>query len=285
LSALASPTLLRWYIAGELRALRERLAMTQAQVAQRISRDRSYIAQLERGRNLPSAADFEVMLGYFDLPPSRIRTMLQLLDAAAHGEDWFAPFEGAAPAWFNLLLAAERVADDITTYAAGVVPGLAQTRRYSEAVIRDLEPDLSDDEVSWRVDLRATRQQILDRRTPPNVRWLVEEAALRHHRFGDDIMREQRARLAELAGRRHVTLQIIPVAEGPHSGVNGGFTLLDLPDLPLAPSIAYADGYFQGTYYDKGDEVKHLRSIVTALIGDVAASPDASSDLLSEMNQ
>src|SRR4051812_39612552 len=125
LSALASPTLLRWYIAGELRALRERLAMTQAQVAQRISRDRSYIAQLERGRNLPSAADFEVMLGYFDLPPSRIRTMLQLLDAAAHGEDWFAPFEGAAPAWFNLLLAAERVADDITTYAAGVVPGLA----------------------------------------------------------------------------------------------------------------------------------------------------------------
>jgi transcriptional regulator with XRE-family HTH domain len=258
--------------------------MTQAQVAQRIRRDRSYIAQLERGRNLPSAADCEVMLGHFGIAPSRIRTMLQLLDAAAHGEDWFTPFEGAAPAWFNLLLAAERVADDITTYTASVVPGLAQTRRYSEAVIRDLEPDLSDDEVSWRLDLRATRQQILDRRTPPNVRWVVEEAVLRHHRFGDDVMREQRTRLAELADRPHVTLQIIPITEGPHRGVNGGFTLLDLPDLPLAPSIAYADGYFEGKYYEKPDEVKHLRSIMGTLIDDVAALPDASAALLSEID-
>ncbi|WP_166459718.1 helix-turn-helix domain-containing protein [Amycolatopsis pithecellobii] len=275
---MASPTLLRWFIPGELRALRERLDLTQEQVAQRLRRDRSYVAQIERGRNLPSAPDLEIMLEFFGVG-QRVPEMIRLRDAADFGEDWFKEWEGAAPAWFNLMLAAERVADEVVAYQAGVVPGLAQTRAYAEALIRDLMPELSDEEVRARVELRATRQQVLDRRTPPTVHWLIEEAVLYQCRFGVEVTQEQLTRVAELAARPWITIQVVPSAAGPHPGIHGSFLILDLPDLPFAPSLAYSDGPLEGTYFSTKPEIAQYREKFHRIAA-LAYKPEPSRELI-----
>lgn len=276
--ALASPTLLRWFIPGELKAQRERLGLTQDQVAKRLRRDRSYVAQIERGRNPPSGPDLEVMLEFFGLS-QRIPEMMRLRDAAYEGEDWFNAWDGAIPEWFNLMLAAERVADEISAYQALSIPGLAQTRGYTEALIRDQLPDLSDDEVARRVDLRATRQQILERRTLPAVHWIIEEGVLAHRRFGTEVMHEQIERLAELSARPSITIQVMPSANGPHRGINGSFVILDLPDLPFAPSLAYYDGRLEGEYVTEREEVQRFRSIFNDL-KQLAYKPETSREFI-----
>lgn len=175
------------------------------------------------------------MLGFFGME-RRVPGIRRLVDAAQEGEDWFAPFEGAAPPWFNLLLAMERVADTCTGYVASVVAGLAQTRRYSEALIRYLEPHLTDEEVRWRVDLRASRQQNFNRVDVPTVHWIVEEVMLRHRRLGADIVREQIAHLGHLVRRPSITGQVMPTDRGPHEMLRAWAREIDA--VPYAEGLA-----------------------------------------------
>jgi Domain of unknown function (DUF5753) len=58
-----------------------------------------------------------------------------------------------------------------------------------------------------------------------------------------DVMAGQLARLAELSEEAFVTLQVIPYSAGAHIGLQGGFAIADLPDLPATVFLdSVADG-------------------------------------------
>jgi len=256
-----SPTVLRRWIAIELRTLRETAGITRPQVAERLQCVASHVSHLETGRNLPNAAELRDLLTYYGVS-DRTDGWLSLLAAAKRGKDWWAGWD--VPEWFELFLGLESSAVQIESYDALTVPGILQTPDYAEAIIRGGDPELDDAEVDRRLRLRLTRQQILEQDHPPRV-WSVldESALLRPAGKPDQVLRSQLEHLLTLSQRPTVDLQILRLDSGIHAGLHGTFTLLSFPTELIGGTVAYTEDQARGRYYENDNQVLGFRRTLT----------------------
>jgi transcriptional regulator with XRE-family HTH domain len=264
-SATTAPK--RW-IAYALKRAREQAGKSRQDVVEHIDCTASHISHLETGRNLPNASECEKLLVFYGLG-DRWPFFRELLKAAKKGRDWWkAPaFSGAEPEWFDLYLGLEAWARVAASYDALVVRGLFQTPEYARALITAANPGLTEPEVKRRVDLRMERQKVLTREPEPLQVWSVlDEAALRRPIGGPKVMRAQLTRLVTLAERPNIDLQVLPLASGAHSGLDGTFTVLDFPlELPNDPGTVYVQNRLKGVYYEEPAEIDEYRQVLTRL--------------------
>ena len=86
-----------------------------------------------------------------------------------------------------------------------------------------------------------TRQQILDRDDPPQLRVILNEAAVRRAVGGADVMRAQVTALTAERERSNVTVQVLPFTAGEHPAMAcGPFVLLDFPQA-ADPGVVHAE--------------------------------------------
>lgn len=276
-ASASGPTVLRWYIALELGRLRQRAGLTYKQVSERLGCSLSHIGHLETGRNLPAQAELEVLLDFYQVG-ERIPSFVELRNAARGAKDWWEPFKGAAPAWFDLFLGLEGAATQIESYDSAVVPGLFQTPAYTEAVIRAGRPELADEEVARRVELRQARQEVLTRKPEPPTVWSILDESVLYGTAGKPaMMREQLEHLVKLTELPNVTILVLPMSTRPHAGSNGTFIILSFPDLMSAPAVVYTDGIVQGSYHQNSADVLAYRNALTRL-HNLAGSPEESQE-------
>ncbi|MGI9003203.1 MAG: helix-turn-helix domain-containing protein, partial [Pseudonocardia sp.] len=102
----SSPAVLKRWIALELRRLRKATGKGRPEVGKRLKQSRTSIGHLETARNLPSAAVLEVLLGFYEVP-ERLPFLLDLVEAARKGRNWWEKIADAAPSWFDLYLGLE----------------------------------------------------------------------------------------------------------------------------------------------------------------------------------
>jgi transcriptional regulator with XRE-family HTH domain len=261
-----SPTVLKRYVALELRRLRESAGFKREEVARRAGCATSHITHLEVARNLPKVPELELLLRHYDAE-DRIPAFVELLDGARTGRDWWAPFAGAAPSWFHLYLSLESSAEQIDGYNALVIPDLFQTSDYAEHILRAREPGLTDLEVAERLELLLARQEVLTRAPqPPVVSSIIDESALYRPAVHDHVLAEQLQHLLKLAELPTVTIRVLPLAAGVHAGISGTFTLLAFPAvLENDPGIAYTQDRIRGTYYDDPEHITRYRETLTRL--------------------
>ena len=271
----SSPTVLRWYVASELARLRAGAGLTLKQVGERLGCSTSHVGHLETGRSLPAQPELEVLLEFYGVG-ERIPAFAELLTAARRTKDWWLPFSGAAPAWFDLFLGLESAATQIESYDAQVIPGLFQTPDYMNAVIRAGAPELPESEINRRIELRLARQDQLSRQDEPPAIWsILDESVLHGTTEKPQLMRTQLEHLLKRAELPHVTILALPLSVRPHAGMDGTFKILSFPQLAGAPAVAYTDGRIQGSYYDRPDAVLHYRNALTRL-HNLALSPEQS---------
>lgn len=266
-------SMLAWYIAVELERLRTDADLPMSAIAKRLGCSVAHVNHLEKGRNLPKGIEIEALLDFYGLG-ERLPSFLELLEAAKSGQDWFEPFEGARPKWFDLFLGLENAASMIESWDAMALPGLFQLPPYHEHVIRAFRPDLDAAEIQRRIALRQARQRILTRPNAPTITAVIDESVLYKPVKG---MHEQLVHLDTMAGLPNVTIQIFPMSLGPGIGQHGSFVMLSLPHLDGLPAVAYVDGVEEGTYHRKTDAVRKYRNILT-LLHDGALHPEESRD-------
>ncbi|MGH3770121.1 MAG: helix-turn-helix domain-containing protein [Pseudonocardiaceae bacterium] len=259
--ASSSPTVLKRYVALELRRLREGTGFTRERVAERLHCVVSHISHLETMRNLPKAAELEVLLGFYGVA-ERTAPFQELVDAARKGRDWWLPFKGTAPEWFDLFLAMESSAMQIDSYDSMIVPGLFQTPAYAKAVIRAGEPELSDAELARRIEQRMARQDVLTRQPDPPIVWRVLDESVLHRPAGEPrVLAEQLEHLVKLLDLPALTVQLLPLEAGVHAGIEGTFTIMTFPpELVGDPGIAYVESRIGGTYYEDPAEIMTYRN-------------------------
>jgi len=277
-----SPLILKRWIALELRRIRENAGISRQQVADRLQCVQSHVTHLETVRNLPRAPELEVLLAFYDVA-DRTPLFLDMLAAARKGKNknWWTAYQSAVPKEFDLFLGLESSAARIDSYDAMVVPGVFQLPTYTEAIIRHARPELSDAEVTARMELRLARQQVLDR-TDPAVRvWSVlDESVLRRRVGGATVAAEQLAHLVELSTRPNVEIQVLPAATGTHPGIEGSFQILSFPpELVNDPGVAYVETRMQAIYYEKAEEITEYRDVLTRLQVQ-ALTPDESRSVI-----
>ena len=146
--------------------------------------------------------------------------------------------EQPIPPWFKDYFEAEGLAWQLRCWHPVILPGLGQTEDYARAIIIKLgdDPVVTD----RLVKIRMTRQQILERPSPPDVRIVFDETVLLREVGSPEIMSAQMHRLLELGERPTISIQVVPLAAGFNTGCVGGFQIASIdgkPDVLLAEAV------------------------------------------------
>jgi hypothetical protein len=111
-----------------------------------------------------------------------------------------------------------------------VVPGLLQTEEYARAVLGQLNPQSSQEQIDSLVNIRMRRQELLDRADPPLQFFIMDEAVVRRLVGGKAVMLRQLRRLIEVSAKPNVTVEVVPFSAGFHPGTLGPFVIYEFPD-------------------------------------------------------
>jgi hypothetical protein len=193
---------------------------------------------------------------------------------------WWDAYSDTLGPEYTALIALEAEAESVRWYSPMLVPGLLQTEQYAREVIRSGLLIAPPGEVERRVQVKMTRQRVLTGNSPPRLRVVLDEAAILRTVGGADVMREQLAHLAEIAGRPAITVQVLPLTAGPHPATTGEFTILGFPDL-IAPDVVYLENMTSDLYVEREGEV-YRYGMAFDRLRELALTPQQSAQLITE---
>ena len=246
------PTVLRLILGKQLQALREKAGLSHEQAAAAIYTSAWTIRRMERadgGLKLNNVKG--LLLAYGITDAAEIDTFLGLAREASK-PGWWHSYSDVLPPWFRVFPGLEQAAELIRGFEPHCVPGLLQTEDYARAITRAGFPDAPAGEIDRRVGLRMARHHVLTRPHPPHLWLVIDETVLRRPAGPPAVMRAQITRLIEAAGQPHITLQILPLAAGPHPAMHGLFYLFRFADLP---DIVYGETMTSAFYLEKTPDV------------------------------
>ncbi|MDT0309052.1 helix-turn-helix transcriptional regulator [Streptomyces sp. DSM 44917] len=273
-----NPTVRRRRLGQELRRLREEQGMTAEEVAERLLVSQSKISRLENGRRSISPRDVRDLCAVYQVEDHRLVESLMQMARESRQQGWWHAFAELSPT-YSVYIGLETDASSLRVFEPLVVPGLLQTPGYANAVISGALPEVAQDEVNSRVQVRLRRQQRLhDEENALRLWAVVDEAALRREVGGPRTMIEQLHRLAEWSLLPHVTLQVMPFSAGAHPGVNGQYTILEFPEASDS-TVIYLEGGTSDLYLEKPHDVQHY-SIMYEHLRAQALSPEQSRHFL-----
>jgi len=178
----------------------------------------------------------------------------------ARRKGWWHAYSRVLPHWFEPYIGLESEAVRLRDFQPLVMPGLLQTEDYARAVLRAAPLAGGSAEIDRLVDLRMERQKILGQDGPPNLWVVLSESVLRVHVGGPAVMRAQLLRLAELAGRPNVTVQVLPYTTAAHVHPVSPFTMLEFADT-ADPAVVYLEHLTGSLFLENEDEVRRYRVI------------------------
>ncbi|MER5182664.1 helix-turn-helix transcriptional regulator [Streptomyces sp. NPDC002896] len=198
----------------QLRLLRTVKGLTRAELGARLGYGEDMVASVELGRRIPKPEFIEradEVLGAGGL----LTVMKEEVAKARY------------PEFFRDAAKLEAEAVELHVYANQAVPGLLQTEEYARAVFGVLRPPLDDVVVDERVAARMVRQEILHRKPPPLMSFVVDESVLHRPLGGRDVLRGQLEQILLVSGMRYVEIQVMPLEREENAGMAGPFTLIE----------------------------------------------------------
>ncbi|MFC4328111.1 helix-turn-helix domain-containing protein [Streptomyces andamanensis] len=245
-------------LGDELRRHRESLGYTLAAAARAIRGSTSKLSRLERGESPAKERDVYDLAAFYKLPRRDIAVLDQLLAQAANAE-WYERFADVTPHFLKRLIRMEGRAEEITIFENQVVPGLVQTPRYAEALVRMMEANaFSESEITRTVALRTRRQLILDQELP-RITVLLDETVLARRRGDADVMRQQMEHLLLAAEKPKVNVRIVSKdAISPPTAV----TYLRFPD-GVPGDLVYLENIEGATYATKQRSLDNYRKVLS----------------------
>lgn len=277
------PTVLRMLLGNQLHRLREAAGVTPEAAGYAIRASRSKISRMENGRVGFKERDVADLLTLYGITDEQMRAGLVSLVRQANAPGWWSKYGDVLADWFESYLGLETAASVIRSFELQFVHGLFQTEAYARAVTRLGHTTASAQEIDRRVSLRLKRQDLLTRPQPPQVWSVIDEAALRRPVGGRAVMRAQLNRLIEVAGLRHVTIQVVPFGRGGHAAAGGSFTVLRFREADM-PDVVYIEQLTSALYLDKREDVDHYMEVMNQLSAE-ALTPARTARLLTEITR
>jgi Domain of unknown function (DUF5753)/Helix-turn-helix domain len=277
------PTVLRMMLGSQLCRFREAAAITPEAAGYAIRASRSKISRMENGRVGFKERDVADLLTLYGVTDERVRDGVLSLARQASARGWWSKYGDVTADWFEAYLGLEAAASVIRTFEMQFVHGLFQTEAYARAVTLLGHMAAPAEEIERRVSMRLKRQDLLTRPEPPQVWSVIDEGALRRPVGGRKVMRAQLKRLIEVAGLRHVTVQVVPFGRGGHAAAGGSFTVLRFGEADV-PDVVYIEQLTSALYLDKHEDVDHYMEVMN-LLSTQALTPDRTAGFLAEITR
>jgi transcriptional regulator with XRE-family HTH domain len=276
------PTVRRRRLGAELRRLRDAHSLKLEEVADQLGVSASTLSRIETGKAPTKTAYLTSMLAMYGVDDPAARQVLVDMAREGHRKSWWSFYDDVLPSGFDIYVGLEAEASGLRCYET-VVHGLLQTADYAVAMLRELRPKDSEEQVARLVDLRMHRQRLLDQDSPLDLWLILDESAIRRNIGGTKVMRPQLEQLIRASQRPNVTLQILNFAVGAHAGLVGPFSILKFPE-PGDSDVAYTDSVGGMIYMEKEREVRACAEAFDRMCA-AALSPVDSVELIQKVTR
>ncbi|MEV5414103.1 helix-turn-helix transcriptional regulator [Thermopolyspora sp. NPDC052614] len=272
---MISPYVRRLRLADEVRTLRTKAGLTQAQVAAKSGLSRVVLSQLENGHGVDQADIIAILDALGVDGPYWTKVMTIAREAAERG--WWESNKamGERQALFANL---EAGAATIREFQMIFIPGLLQTPEFTAARIQaDGLADRPGYKAGKAVEARQIRQRMLRRPDGPGYEVIIDEIAVRRRCVPADIMRRQLHHLtAVVHDNPNITVRVLPLeAEIPGYRVpRSAFGIYTFPD-PEDPTVVTVDTVTDDLVLTQPAQVERYRQLYDLLRE--AAMPPADS--------
>jgi transcriptional regulator with XRE-family HTH domain len=285
-----APTLRRWELGAALRKIRESRNKTIEQVSHDLSGmygvgfSAAKISRLENAKRGVNPRDVRDLCDYYEVSQADTDRLMQLAKDSREHDRW----QGLAEAYATFI-ALEAIAVRARAYESMFVPGLLQTKEYSQSIEAIWLPSaegetLPDGQIEERVALREQRQQRLRSDEPLELHVVIDENVLRRVVGSPEVMAGQLAHLIEVSRLPNVTLQVKTIAGGLYPGSEASsFTLLDFRRGESMPDdVCYVEGVLGTMWAEKESDLRRI-NLIYARLQDTALSPGETRQFISRI--
>ncbi|MEU1674988.1 helix-turn-helix transcriptional regulator [Streptomyces roseifaciens] len=246
----------RRQLGATLRKLRARKGMTLEEAGLLVGVSKATVSRYETQAGPVKWPIVDALCREYGASEKERRALVGLAkDAKQQG--WWNSFADSIPENMNLLLTLEDEATREDHFACLYVPGLLQTRRYTEAVQHASEMRLAPEQIKQLVDIRMKRQDVLSRTDPPHLWAILDESVVRRVVGSREVMSEQLKHLLQANDSPSITLQVLPFAKGAHSAAMGSFVIIGGPEPSL--DVVYVDLHLGSLFMEKEAELERYR--------------------------
>ncbi|WP_435108474.1 helix-turn-helix domain-containing protein [Nocardiopsis synnemataformans] len=274
-------TLRSQWLGKLLKELRLENEMTLKEVGEHIRRDFSTLSRIEAGTQPIPQSELVSLMDLYGVEGQHQREALVQLGAEQTRTGWWDKYARDATDWFIDYVWLENRARRIEAFDSTPINGLLQTSEYAEALMRAVNPTDSASRIERGVELRMTRQRILEGDDPTELHVVMDEGVLRRIVGSRDVMRAQLRHLLERAEESHIEVRVIPFDYGALASPDGQFVLIRMDD-PF-PVIGYLECPAGGLYLESS-EADQLASRYDRLRA-ASLSPKKSADLIASMEK
>ncbi|WP_250298639.1 helix-turn-helix transcriptional regulator [Streptomyces sp. A 4/2] len=252
----AGATTRRRQLGAMMRKLRARKGMTLEEAGRLVDVSKATISRYETQQGPVKWPVVDALCREYGASEAERRALVSIAkDAKRQG--WWSTFSDSIPETMNLLLTLEDEAVREDHFNCLYVPGLLQTRSYTEAVQNASEMRLPPEETKRLVDIRMKRQEILARDKPLHLWAILDESVIRRVVGSRDVMREQLDHLLQANQSPDITLQVLPFSKGAHSAAMGSFVILGGAEPSL--DVVYVDIHLGSLFMEKDEELDRYR--------------------------
>src|SRR6201993_4164834 len=143
----AGPTVRRRRLGTELRKLRESSGYKLEEVAAQLGVAPSTLSRIETGKAPTKSAYLNQMLEMYRVDDAGQRQVLVDMAREGHRKGWWAAYDDVLSSGFDIYVGLEAETAGIRSYEISVVHGLLQTQDYARAVLRELRPKQTGEQV------------------------------------------------------------------------------------------------------------------------------------------
>ena len=217
-------------VGRELKALRRKAKLTQAELAPYASVVAAHVSAWENGKRGMSKEQVSLLDQALQANGQLVRTWERSQETET------------IPPWYKKVPKLEQRSTELREYQSQIFPGLIQNPEYARTTIQHTAPWATNEEVEEMVLARQKRQEILVRDHPPLVSVVVEAFVL------DLVMGDETTQIAQLDWVLHlveegkIRFQVTPPRTLYHPGAAGPFRIYTFSDAPPVASAEYAGG-------------------------------------------
>ncbi|MFI8895357.1 helix-turn-helix domain-containing protein [Streptomyces paradoxus] len=206
----ADPMFYRHLLSSQLQEARKKAGYSQPDVARETGWSLSKVMRLESGRVKISMTDLKALISFYELSPENAAELRRAAEEARR-QPWWYEYRSLLSEGFQSYLGYEASSSVIRNFEALFIPGLLQTEEYARVALQQsVVPEKEE-----LLDLRMKRQErMLSESSSTELRFLIDEAALRRVVGDGALMEAQIRHLRNVSSLDHVSVGVVPFSSG-----------------------------------------------------------------------
>ncbi|WP_413758648.1 helix-turn-helix domain-containing protein [Streptomyces sp. MMBL 11-3] len=255
--------------------------MKSREAAELLGADAVQMSQIESGVAGVSAERVRRLAAHYACTDDALVEALIAM-ATDRTRGWWEEYRGVLPPVFLDVAEVEHHATFLREVVITHVPGLLQTADYAHAVYTYMVPDLTENELTSRVEHRMRRRAVIEGDNPTPYETLIHEFALRIRVADRQTSRMQLRQILDEIEQSHVTVRVIPTDQDGFAGADASMMHMGGP-LPRLDTVLR--DFPTGTLLiDAERELKKLRTLFLKTKR-MSLEPAASRDFIHRMTK